>query len=81
MVSNFALIIIIIIIIIDLDNCTNGDIRLVNGSIDQEGRIEICANGVWGGICSSYGWDESDAFVICKQLGYADTGKLSKYRS
>ena len=47
----------------------DGEIRLVNGTIEQEGRAEICLNGVWGGICQT-GWGTSDALVFCKGLGY-----------
>ena len=36
--------------------------------------MEVCINGVWGSVCSS-GWDETDAFVTCKQLGYGNAGK------
>ena len=36
--------------------------------------MEICIDGVWGSVCSS-GWDDTDAFVTCKQLGYGDAGK------
>ena len=54
-------------------SCTDGSVRLVNGSIHQEGRVEVCVDGVWGSVCSS-GWDTTDAKVICKQLGYPDSG-------
>lgn len=47
--------------------------RLVNGSIAQEGRVEICANGVWGSVCGD-GWSKGAAFVVCKQIGYVYSG-------
>uniref|UniRef100_A0A1X7VNN3 SRCR domain-containing protein n=1 Tax=Amphimedon queenslandica TaxID=400682 RepID=A0A1X7VNN3_AMPQE len=53
-------------------SCTDGSVRLVNGSVYQEGRVEVCVDGVWGSVCSS-GWDTNDARVVCKQLGYADS--------
>ena len=56
-------------------SCTDGAIRLVNGSISQEGRVEVCVSGFWGTICSS-GWNKNDARVICQQLGYSDSGIL-----
>ncbi|XP_019849144.1 PREDICTED: deleted in malignant brain tumors 1 protein-like [Amphimedon queenslandica] len=59
-------------------SCTNdGEIRLVNGTIEQEGRAEICLNGVWGAICHN-GWGTSDAFVFCKGLGYRGSGSIAR---
>ena len=60
----------------DYDHCTDGDIRLVNnnGTIDQEGHVEVCVNGVWGSICRS-GWTLTSAYVACKQLGYQHAGQ------
>ena len=52
--------------------CPEGAVRLIDGDIEQEGRVEVCLNGLWGLICL-YGWDASDAYVACKQLGY-DSG-------
>ena len=51
--------------------------RLNGGNIEQEGRVEVCVNGVWGSICD-YGWDKTDAHVICKQLGYAELGNYKQ---
>ena len=49
--------------------CATGDLRLTGGSNEYEGRVEICMNGVWGSICD-YGWDSTDASIVCKQLQY-----------
>ena len=54
-------------------NCTYGDVRLVGGSEQFEGRVEVCINDQWGTVCDDY-WSGSDATVICRQLGYAYTG-------
>ena len=53
--------------------CTNGDVRLADGIIDNEGRVEVCVNGVWGVVCDQ-GWDKTDAHVVCTQLGHPELG-------
>lgn len=46
----------------------------INGESDNEGRVEVCIDGVWG-LVSSTGWNTADAKVVCRQLGYHDAGK------
>ena len=50
-----------------------GDLRLVQGTVaDQSfssGRLEIYINGQWGTICDDH-FDQTDATVACKQLGF-----------
>lgn len=57
-----------------VDNCTNGTVRLTDGSTQYEGRVEICYNGVWGSICDS-NWTPVEANIVCKSLGYQPYGK------
>ena len=50
-------------------SCSHGALRLVGGRSSNEGRVEICINGVWGTVCNS-GWGSSNARVVCRQLGF-----------
>ena len=52
--------------------CNYGDVRLVDGSHQYEGRVEVCIANQWGTVCSN-SWDSTDATVVCKDLGYAFT--------
>lgn len=56
--------------------CSDGDVRLVNGRTPNEGRIEICYNGVWGSVCHDF-WDDTDATIVCNQLGYTTQGTIN----
>ena len=55
--------------------CTDGDVRLVNGSSPSEGLVETCNGSQWFQVCDE-GWTSNDAEVVCRQLGYTTFCKL-----
>ena len=51
------------------------DIRLIGGTDDREGRVEVCNQNQWGSVCD-VSWDLSDANVACRQAGFG-SGNLN----
>ena len=54
-------------------SCSNGDVRLVGGSTDNEGNVQICYNNAWGSICDD-SWGRADSNVVCRQHGFQPYG-------
>ena len=50
--------------------CSDGNIRLEGGTLEEEGRVEICMNEAWGTVCN-HSFTSADVNVVCKQLGYS----------
>lgn len=48
----------------------NIPIRLINGSNNSSGRVELSINNQWGTICGSGFWDDEDATVLCRMLNH-----------
>ncbi len=59
-----------------LSVCVQGSVRLVGGSSDLEGRVEVCNNQEWGTVCQTF-WESPDAGIVCSQIGYSRFGALN----
>ena len=65
--------------------CSDGDIRMTNGSVTMDGNtfnmaggLQICVNNHWGTVCKG-SWDDVDGRVACRQLGLNYAGSKSNY--
>ena len=67
--------------LVHLVPCIGRSVRLVNGSDENEGRVEICSNGVWGTVGGQGGWDSREGTVICRQLGFQNPGFVRMYQN
>jgi len=49
--------------------CSNSVTGLADGDVSYEGRVEVFRNGAWSTVCDDL-WDQTDADVFCRQVGY-----------
>ena len=53
----------------NLAQCRDGQLRLVEGETEWEGRLEVCLSQRWGTV-NNDGWMTTNTQVVCKDLGY-----------
>ena len=58
-------------LVISAEYCGNGEVRLVDGESEMEGRVEMCRNGRWGTVCDKQ-WTDNHTAVVCRQIGFSD---------
>jgi hypothetical protein len=52
-------------------NCTDDHVRLTGLESPLIGRLEICHNNTWAGVCNDgLQWTLRNSIVVCKMLGY-----------
>ena len=60
-----------------MESTTAGDVRLVGGSSQDSGYVEVYYNGQWNAVCvENYANNEGN--VACKQLGYRLASSATK---
>ena len=47
----------------------DGQIRLQDAQLTNQGLVEVYCNGQWGTVCDDF-FGQTDANTVCRQLGY-----------
>ena len=58
-----------------LATCTDGDVRTRDSVSESEGHVEVCLDQTWASVCGD-SWDNVDAGVACRQLGFSRFSEL-----
>ena len=62
-----------------VETINNGALRLVGENSHREGSVEMFVDGLWVRVCDS-GWDDTEAGVVCRQLGFGLSGKTQQFQ-
>ena len=52
----------------------DGELQLVGGQDEREGRVEMFYKGEWGTVCGDL-WKDSQTVIVCKQLNFYEEGQ------
>ena len=69
LMGSYLIELLLIFSLIEPGGCNEGNVRLVNGTLTREGRLEVCVRGVWGRVCA-YNFRKSAAYIACKLSGF-----------
>ena len=56
-----------------------GTLRLVGSNSPVKGEVQVFIGGHWVRICDD-GWDDNEASVVCRQLGFGTSGKVKQFQ-
>ncbi|CAI8006305.1 Deleted in malignant brain tumors 1 protein, partial [Geodia barretti] len=65
-------------VVVSVQQCSEGSVRLINGTTENEGIVHICIDGQWNTACSR-GWDIAEILVTCRELGFMHGYPLDAY--
>ena len=61
----------------NLESCQNSlvTVRLVDGTSERNGRVELCWDSQWKAVCDD-GWGQEEANTVCRELGYLNNNGI-----
>ena len=58
-------------IVFPIARCSDGQLRLAEGSVAYYGRVEICSDQRWNTLSSARSlWSSTNARIACIELGF-----------